>query len=458
MTTEVTQDIDQKRNRLQRLVLLGLGLLYVFLTPPFRAADEITHFLRAYGVSEGQFVLEHHSRKAADAYLDWHRTFDENQAALLEGWLAPYQTEVPNIAWNTSVYSPIGYLPAGVGIGIAERITAYSADVNILLTIMRLITFGSFFAGVSWAMTRFRAFSDLIFTLASTPMILALGTTATIDFMLNWVALAVVPLALIPTSARTRVAAAFTMILLVAATKPTYFPILLIGILGLAFYKGLKASHWALVIAAAGLALLLATAWNQEIFTFYAEPNPIMEKIFAVLNRDPQHQIALLRSSPLLVPALVANTTGALKFPDLLRQFVGQLGYQEFPVAWWAVGLWILNLGLASVVTRTRIPQGKARTYMVSLVMIAALGAYVILVLSTFVMLTPVGGSEVAGIFQGRYFHPILIPVFMLGATLIPVKLSDSKRSRLGWFVLLNAVILNVHALLVLLQGVAAPG
>ncbi len=49
------------------LPLLG-GLLYARITPPFRVADEPTHFIRAYHVSEGGIVVPwRNSRTAPNA-------------------------------------------------------------------------------------------------------------------------------------------------------------------------------------------------------------------------------------------------------------------------------------------------------------------------------------------------------------------------------------------------------
>jgi uncharacterized membrane protein len=40
------------------------GLLFLFVTPPFQGADEPVHFLRAYQISEGNFVIDKHGNRA----------------------------------------------------------------------------------------------------------------------------------------------------------------------------------------------------------------------------------------------------------------------------------------------------------------------------------------------------------------------------------------------------------
>jgi len=48
--------------RIRLFILLGFGLAYVFILPPFEAPDEPAHFARAYSIAEGQVVIRDHPR------------------------------------------------------------------------------------------------------------------------------------------------------------------------------------------------------------------------------------------------------------------------------------------------------------------------------------------------------------------------------------------------------------
>jgi uncharacterized membrane protein len=438
----------------QKLALLVLGCLYVFLTPPFRAPDEIAHFLRAFGVQEGQLVLKTHSREVADAYILWIRTSDPATADLIESRLAEFDGDVPNFAWNTSVYGPAGYLPAAVGIRLSRGFGSTVVPVNILLAAARLANLGLFLVGIYWAMSNFKAFSNVIFAIGTTPMILSLGSTVNIDFILILGALYALPLFLADISTSKRASGIIVLVFLCVLTKPTYLPIVLIPALGRPFWTQLSFKQWGIAFVALAAAALLALYWNQVNLDLFANPNPLMAQFLEMLGRDPVQQMASLRQQPILALSVLGETTRQLDLLKLGHQFVGWLGHLEFPVAGWAAGLWVINLALAISLTPIQLPK-QVGWRLGAVALASVLIGYIILVLTTFIWVTAVGLSNVANVFQGRYFHPLLIPLIMTAAVLLPWKAPEPRRSHLSWLVLILALIVNIHALLTLLAGVS---
>ena len=101
--------------RLRIPLLFLLGFLYVFLTPIFEAPDEPAHFARAYGIAEGQFILRDHSKALALFIRHQFKAMDSPETRSMAEYLKRYEqisTEerVPNIAYNTALYSPVPYL------------------------------------------------------------------------------------------------------------------------------------------------------------------------------------------------------------------------------------------------------------------------------------------------------------------------------------------------------------
>lgn len=101
------------------LLLLALGGIYFWLCPVGMAPDESNHFYRAYEISCGNMVSRH---------MGW----DGEGGNILPSALQDYENSSANIDWenveeytfgNTSLYSPLSYLPQTVGIRIARGLT-----------------------------------------------------------------------------------------------------------------------------------------------------------------------------------------------------------------------------------------------------------------------------------------------------------------------------------------------
>jgi len=107
------------------------GLIFLILTPPFQVPDEINHFYKAYQVSEGKLLsVKHDDRvggyiptslvKTTEPFLGlrWNKNAKTSFKTISEQFEIPLNPEEKTFVDfpNTSMYSPISYLPQAVSI------------------------------------------------------------------------------------------------------------------------------------------------------------------------------------------------------------------------------------------------------------------------------------------------------------------------------------------------------
>jgi len=120
---------------------LSVGLIYVFAIPMFRVPDEAAHFMRAYEISEGNFISKGNMPENITLGVQ------EGKSSLQlyhEAAQTTLSSERKNEVMSAAQYSPLSYLPQVLGILIAELFTkhilvmAYMARIINFLTAMVL--------------------------------------------------------------------------------------------------------------------------------------------------------------------------------------------------------------------------------------------------------------------------------------------------------------------------------
>ena len=97
-------------------LFLTLGILYMCACPQYIAPDEDHHFLRAFEISCGTFISPH-TEKSGGNFLP--AALSESSDSDILDW---NDTKYLNFT-NTSLYTPVTYLPQAVGIKIARCFT-----------------------------------------------------------------------------------------------------------------------------------------------------------------------------------------------------------------------------------------------------------------------------------------------------------------------------------------------
>jgi uncharacterized membrane protein len=432
---------------------LGLGFLVV--TPPFQAADENIHFLRAWHVLEGKWLGQRFGDKAGDELPlaiaqaltpDFERLQSRPQEKLTfeqfrEHWLAsPATAGSEAMQTRTFVdfhgavrYSPVAYAPQALGLAVARTL-----DVSVLgaMYIGRLanllVTLGCFGLALrllgerrdaAWVMSVFMLLPIAVFQASSLSVdaqtlgmfALVFGLYLRMRRGYSWALFA----------------AALVLSAVMALGKPVYGLACLI--FALAVPPPWQQRSYAL-LAVLTVILGLTVLWSQLSADLFVEP--------LVGNVNPRGQVMHILDQPLRVFPLLRDTllsTG----PRLAIEFVGTLGWldTQLPPALIRVS-WLL-LGVALVVSTGDGGTNKAGS-------IHILGAAAVLVLllgaivgALYVFWSPVGARLVEGL-QGRYF----LPLYWLGWLSIPhLAVDEGVVRRLRWVTLAVQVLLAAWAI-----------
>ncbi len=98
-------------------MVIAIGIAYLYLCPLGMVPDEREHFFRAYEVSHGNVVSEHMGEYGigGNNFPSTLNTWDDENAVLDWTDLREYKFG------NTSLYSPVSYLPHAAAMSIAEH-------------------------------------------------------------------------------------------------------------------------------------------------------------------------------------------------------------------------------------------------------------------------------------------------------------------------------------------------
>ena len=191
-----------------------LGLVYLFLIPPFQIADEPEHLARAYQLSEGKLHAEKRRGRAGGEFsasfvagLKFlsrvpHKGYERVRVReVVNEFLYGFRFRDPGgrkefFAFsNMALYSPIPYVPQMVALSVA-RVANLTVAQGMYLA--RLFTFFTVFGIVSFALALLGEGTRVewqLFLLLSLPMALTQMASSSADALC--IALAVLNLALL---------------------------------------------------------------------------------------------------------------------------------------------------------------------------------------------------------------------------------------------------------------------
>lgn len=181
-------------------VTIGLifGILFLLITPPFQVADETAHFFRSYQVSEGQIVAEKQKNQVGgplpQSLVDtWQKVssgipnnpeIKQKPADIFSLLNLPLKSDNKIFGHfpNTSLYSPIPYLPQAAGMMLGK---AFGLSPIILLYLGRIFNL------LVWLLLGYISikitpiFQWVFFLLALTPMSLFQAASLSADAVTN---------------------------------------------------------------------------------------------------------------------------------------------------------------------------------------------------------------------------------------------------------------------------------
>lgn len=183
-------------------IILILGLIVVFILPPFSTPDEARHFRRAYDIAQGNIVNKEYSEEMNKPIMYMPKEFkgitdignyketgdwiEHNSPVLIESAfdalrVKPSDEMLPLSIHGTSGISPIAYLPQVIFIKIAQvfqlspLLTLYLARLGNLLLWLTVVYF---------AIRDIPRFKEILLMVALSPGLILLAATCSTDSFL----------------------------------------------------------------------------------------------------------------------------------------------------------------------------------------------------------------------------------------------------------------------------------
>ncbi len=444
-----TQAIHKKNILLYSkiLVLAGFGLAYVFIIPPFEVPDEPAHFLRAYGVAEGQFILKDHPRELLIFILgEIEKNRGEIQIPVIRdirNLLKDSGERIPNIAFNNSHYSPLPYIFHAAAIRIVMLYGDIHGHLLNSLYICRITTLVLFCLFLFLSFKILPAFSWIIFWIAATPMSLSQAAAVSPDYIVFCASAMLLSVSLGNMDNIRYILYLFLSVLFLFLSKPPYVPLICIPLISVLLSKNKSRIFWLVFSFAVGIAGTLAWSYAVKHFGIY---DMFIDSIRRYVDPsiDPAQQLSCLTVFKFgKIMLSTCSETGM----QLCHQFVGVLGWEDIPIPFGLVLLWgIFSIAAFMVYEPFTYITNQDSNIMGYTCIICAILTFLSIFFSIYLIWAPVGADIVH--VQGRYFHPVACVLFCGIALLIrekniPVLYADSlKYAMLSASVLIHVISL----------------
>ena len=414
-----------------RVLLIGsllFGLMMIVATPPLRGPDETPHFLRAYGIAQGDFIpatRDEQGRKGIllpprlHAGFDYfERSWGQSKAGGYGPVFRAYFDHPPAfdpagppifVAYAGSEgYSPIAYLPQAAAALIARALDLDFLATQYLMRIAGLIAITAMLAvavrlipALAWPLVVIAMLPAALYgrsvisadgtTLAAAAMVIALWLQGRLNPELRqpgrqslWLALG-------------------------ALTKPPNLAFVLLELIPLR-------RRWRLLALTIVPALCVAVFWTWAGGADTAAWRMVEITGHPSAAYDPGHRIGYLLGDPLHFPLAVVRAVSEKDLGELWRQVIGVLGLFDTVLHDWVYPTLTATL-LASFVTR--LPAAAAMRAQLALTAATTIVGYAIAVyFICYLVFTPLDADSVWGV-QGRYFVPILPLAAIVVAALV---------------------------------------
>ncbi len=412
-----------------------LGVLFFVAVPLYGTPDELAHYERIYGITEGRIIADVAESGEGGSLLpanivEGNYDRDTTLSSNRNGFSIVASEEEAFITYgNTAYYSPLTYMPQIIGVRLARffsdklYIAAYAGRIFGFITVglmlaraIHLLPFG-----------REIVFVIGLFPITVQEAVSLSGDAFTLAVATYFTAYAVHAMCDSGGLSKGEIAEGFLLLLFLGGCKFIYVPLAILLLIVPADRFGGRQKKIIMGI----VALLMLAA---ECFGWLAVTGRYMDYAFREgVNVIAQREVIL--AQPLQFLGIYAATLGENLSYLLTGMTASHLGiYNVEPP------IWISRLGLIALLAAAFVSWekdwGKKQTasskkaslkpaQIICMLLVTILIA-ILIGISLYLQWTPVGAQRIEGI-QGRYFLPIL-PAFMLAVTnllhLIPATLS----------------------------------
>lgn len=403
-------------------IAITIGLIFVFVTPPFQGPDEFVHFARAYQISEfkvyevksenfiGGYIPE--SLKYVMAELDKEPIIQHNPqnkvkiSKVIFLFNIPLNKNVKSFVEFSAAaaYFPIMYLPQSMGIGIAKLFN---------LTPLKLFYFGRIFNLIIWAVLTYFSIKlipigkKVMFLLSLSPMILFQAATLSPDGITNGIAFLMIAVILkyaFDEKPRIGLKEIWVLLLLssaLALCKQAYFLIFILYFLIPVKKFQSKRKYYSvfMLIMLINVVLILLWAFSARHTIVDARPGVSMYNQLFYILKNPISYVKIF------IGTFLHHGT------DYIGQWVGRLGWMDTYLPKTVIYSYIIVLLFTALTDNES--EIKIDIKQKILVLISFLAGVAITATLLYLTYNEVGRSYIMGI-QGRYFIPLGPLVYLL--------------------------------------------
>jgi len=403
------------------------GVLVILITPPFQVPDEYSHFFRALGISQGDFIPKVNGNVAGDfiplnaiatggelaGYLAFKPQSKQSFEKLAYFLSLPPKHEQKQFVKHQIIYSLLPYLPQMLGISIGKIFH---------LSWLKIMYLGRLSSLIVWLLCVYIAIKLiptskwLLCLLALSPMAIFQAASLSADSLIIAVCFLFISILLKIALAKeinssqlwVLLILLFNLAIFISLSKPNYAFIIFLFFLIPVNQLGSKQYGWFFVLMLLSSISIIAT-WSYLIRDIYAAyhswrhlpPGQIISS---------SEQFKFVLSHPLEYLEVLINTT-KLQGLNLIEAFIGKLGWLDTSLPHWLLFLHSMMLIVYALIdSKPNITFLSAQKAIIALVWF---GAAVLIYTSIYFSFTPMGNKVVDGL-QGRYFIPIGILFFLL--------------------------------------------
>lgn len=395
-------------------LLIGgiLGLLFILVLPVGQSPDDIMHFRRAYGISEGVLIpnaINENGEVGSAVPIDAEEVLESFPEAghygEVAGELVSGTTEKTEQSYNnTALYNFVCYLPQSLAMMIGKLFGMSTAGLAYLA---RFFNFALWIVLVFFAIKLMPKFKKIVLFIALLPITLQEATSLAPDalaiglsfFMISYVTY--LAYGRKKELNRKELALLYGLAGVIGFCKIVYLPLVLLYLIIPDERFGAKKNKWVHLGIIASVVVILNLMWLMVSSGYLVEFNPGVnskEQLMWVLSHPFNYLVVILRT-------VVANME--LWMSSMLGMHLGSFVFNLPNI------LFLTSFALFVLLFAQRDETLNLKKFDRIVFLLTFLLIVLLIFTSLYIQWTAVGALIIDGI-QGRYFLPILllVPLF----------------------------------------------
>ena len=427
------------------IIALVFGLIYSIITPPFQSVDENYHFYRSYAITEGQIIATKQNNHTGSYLPKSISELDQKFSYLIKditkktsfkeivqaNKIAINKDKVFTSYSNTALYSPIAYIPQSIGIVTGKIL---HANPLIMLYISRIFNLILYCILGYYAIKYIPFLKTATFLILLSPMNISLAASCSTDVTLIGTSILFAAKIFQYSFSKDKILNFKDYILLsilifiLTLTKHSFY---LIPLIFLVPKEKFKKNYYLKIITLILPSIIGCFIWSK-----------IIEELYVPLNQNSNlyEQLNYILNNPLKYICILTTTT-LIKAFRLFITSIGVLGWQDTKMdnLTYILYPFLILITLIYSGIKTFVLKHYQKCIIITVIIIS----YIFISTYIYLTWTKVGNPIIIGL-NGKYYTPLLIPLFAVIATSLKDKKEESKK-------VIN--IISISITLILLSG-----